>query len=116
MNKYTWYMTPDLTDIDLDNLYNYSCYDDKCLISTFFIDAICDFLEEKKISCYKWSLDDKYRYVIVFDTSETIFNNIQEDLIKFKTGKFRTTSIYKLEDATSNTWIKLYKNKQILLI
>lgn len=41
----TWILTPNLEDIDLDNMMNYSCYDDKCLISSYFIDDILDFLE-----------------------------------------------------------------------
>ncbi len=46
MDLFTWILTPDMTDIDINNLHNYGCYDEKCLISTFYIDEMLDFLDD----------------------------------------------------------------------
>ena len=40
MKTFTWILTPDITNIDINNLHSYSCYDDKCLISTFYFETL----------------------------------------------------------------------------
>ena len=108
----TWILTPNLEDIDLDNMMNYSCYDDKCLISSYFIDDILDFLEEElkiKGSTYKLPIYlDKYQYKMGFSLEESRLEEIKDQLIEFKTGRFITTSIYKL-DKDLDKWVKVWK-------
>lgn len=87
-NSYTWILTP----IDLNNLYNYGCYNDE----------ISDFLDDNNIknhTCYFY-----YKYSIRFDLDNVTFNNIVNKLINFKTGRFKTSSIH---IKTNNGWTKI---------
>jgi len=117
MNKYTWILTPDLTDIDIDNLYNYNCYDDECLISSFYIGEILDFLEDNKIKVNYYTLTgDKWQYKIVFESEKIKINDILNKLIIFTSGRFKTTSIYMMN---GSNWLKIWKkgkffNKHLL--
>jgi hypothetical protein len=104
--KYTWILTPDLTGIDQNNIQEYSCYDDKCLISTFYIDEICDFLESLRVKPFNYIQTETYQYKILFELDEDYYEEIRDKLIQFKTGRFITTSIYDFRD---NKWIKDYK-------
>jgi len=111
MSEYTWILTPDLSGIDLDKLYEYSCYDDKCLISTFYIDEILDFLDEHaenkpKITYQCKEFTDKYSWKILLIMTDDIYEKVIERLILFHTGRFKTSSIYK---KNNNEWIKIYK-------
>lgn len=111
-NHYTWILTPEYTDqIDLDNFYSLSCYDDDCLISTFFRDEILDFLEDKDIKNYIYTLNEKFQYKLSFETNQ--IDLIINDLINFTTGRFKTTSIYlKNSDDLKPKWKKIwYKGK-----
>ena len=103
---YTYILTPDLTDIDINNIAQYSCYDDKCLISTFFRDEILDFLSDNKIKYINYILDDKLKYRIIFKIDKTKFENVFDKLIYFETGRFKCTSIYVEKN---NEWIKVWK-------
>lgn len=94
LKNYTWILSPDLTNIDIENLNSYSCYDDKCLISTFFLDEILDFLEDKNVQNINHMMTDKFQYKIAFFTDEINFNTIINDLINFNAGRFETSSIY----------------------
>ena len=104
--KYTWILTPNTIDIDLDNMQEYSCYDDECLISTFYIDEIYDFLESLRVKPSNYNLTETYQYKILFELEENKYEEIRDKLIQFKTGRFITTSIYDFRD---NKWIKDYK-------
>lgn len=110
MNKYTWTLTPSLEDIELENIHQYSCYDDKCLISTFYLDEIIDFLDENKIKYSYYELTEKYQYKIVINLSEEDFENKKDKIIQFQTGRFKTSSIYIFNEA-EDKWIKLYRIK-----
>lgn len=113
MVKTTWILTPDLSDINIDDIHDYSCYDDKCLISTFFRDEILDFLEEMEIKNVDIFLDteNKFQYKAKFDIDIVKLNNISRFLITFKTGRFKTTSIYTTLYKTNDNdkWIKYWK-------
>ena len=104
--KYTWILTPDLTGIELDDIQKYSCYDDKCLISTFYIDEIYDFLEILKVKPSNYIQTEKYQYKLLFELDEDYYEEIRDKLIEFKIGRFITTSIYDFRD---DKWIKDYK-------
>jgi hypothetical protein len=107
----TWILTPELEDIDLDNMISYSCYDDKCLISSYWIDDILDFLntlEIKEIHYKEPIYNDKYQYKIKFIIEESRLEEIKDKLIEFKTGRFRTTSIYRF-DVKEEQWVKVWK-------
>lgn len=111
----TWILTPDLTDINIDNIYEYSCYDDKCIISTFFKDAILDFLEEEigeveQINNVNMLMNEKFQYKISFNiTNIDSLSKIIKMFIKFKTGRFVTTSIYFKKNYEDEKWIKIWK-------
>lgn len=107
MQKFTWILTPDLTGIDIYNLHNYSCYDDECLISTFYRDEILDFLDDNSIEVIDYILTKgKFQYKLTFNADIIYFNNIIDSFIGFKTGRFKTTSIYMAtgESAWSRIW------------
>lgn len=109
MVKLTWILTPDLTDIDIDEMYSYSCYDDKCLISTFFKDEILDFLEEQGIKNVNIILtDDKFQYKPLFEIDIKDLNKVVNTLINFKTGRFKTTSVY-MKNEEDDDWVKVWK-------
>ena len=112
-NFYTWILTPDLTDIDLDNLYNYGCYDDKCLISTFYIDEMLDFLDENNIKNLGYNFNNKYQYSIKFNLDNSAFNNVVDKLINFSTGRFKTSSIYIKKN---NEWTKVWKHGEWFIV
>ena len=107
MVKLTWILTPDLSDMDIEEMYKYSCYDDKCLISTFYKDEIFDFLEEEGIKNINIILtEDKFQYKAVFEIDFKDLSRVVNILINFKTGRFKTTSVYMKED---NEWVKVWK-------
>lgn len=103
--KYTWTLTPDLNHIDLDIIQNYSCYDDRCLISTFFRDDIFDFLYELEIDPL-YSKSEDYKYKIVFDLDDEVYEVKRQKLIDFKTGRFITSSIYYFDEECEK-WKKI---------
>ena len=106
--KITWILTPDLTDIDIDEMYSYSCYDDKCLISTFFKDEILDYLKEQEIKNVNIILTDgKFQYKTLFEIEITTLNKVVNSLINFKTGRFKTTSVYIKNE--KDDWVKVWK-------
>lgn len=109
MVKLTWLLTPDLTDINIDEMYKYSCYDDKCLISTFFRDEILDYLREQEIKNVNIILtDDKFQYKTLFEIDITELNKLVNSLINFKTGRFKTTSVY-MKNEEEDGWVKVWK-------
>ena len=110
--KLTWILTPDLSDIDIDEMYKYSSYDDKCLISTFYKDEILDFLEEQGIKNINLLLtEDKFQYKANFEIDFKDLSRVVNILINFKTGRFKTTSIYmKNKDSLEvDEWVKVWK-------
>jgi hypothetical protein len=109
MNKYTWILTPSLQDIDIENMYSYSCYDDRCLISTFFIDDILDLLDRLNLKCISHVLNEKYQYKILLEMSDDKYNSVKNNLVNFSTGRFITTSIYVMID---DKWVSNYKLKR----
>lgn len=91
----SWNLTASIDGIDFTQ--NYSCYDDECLESTFFIDEILDFANEQgftKIG-YKHPKVNEFNIIIDCDINEFI-KKIQ-NFIKFKTGRFITNSITRLD-------------------
>lgn len=92
---------------------------DKCLISSFFIDDILDFLgDELKIKNPRYQLTpNNYQYKIGFSLEESRLEEIKDKLIEFKTGRFRTTSIYRLNTSSlgacnngrEQKWVKVWK-------
>ena len=111
MEKITWILKPDLINIDIDNLHNYGPYEDECLISTFYINEILDFLEYNNITSIKYSLiDKKYYYVLSFSVYKINFNKIFDKMIKFETGRFKTKSIY--IKTSEKILLKLWKKRK----
>jgi hypothetical protein len=59
--KYSWILTPNIDGIDFNKLHEYGCYDDRCLISTFFIDEMLDCLDDLHIKHdYFKCINDNY--------------------------------------------------------
>ncbi len=107
MDLFTWILTPDITDIDINNLHNYSCYDEECLISTFYKDEILDFLDENNIKVNEYVLTENFQYKFNFNINKELFNDKINNFINFKTGRFKTSSIYIKTD--TNNWVKIWK-------
>ena len=107
MDLFTWILTPDITDIDINNLHNYGCYDEECLISTFYIDEMLDFLDENNIKVNEYVFTKDFQYKFSFNINKELFNDKINNFINFKTGRFKTSSIYIKTD--NNAWVKIYK-------
>jgi hypothetical protein len=92
----SWNLIANIDDIDFTQ--NYSCYDDKCLDSTFFIDEMLDFANDQgftKIG-YKHPKINEFNILIECDINE--FTKKIKNFIEFKTGKFITHSITRLDN------------------
>ena len=92
----SWNLIANIHDIDFTQ--NYSCYDDKCIESTFFIDEMLDFANDQgftKIG-YKHPKINEFNILIECDIDE--FNKKIKNFIEFKTGKFITYSITRLDN------------------
>ena len=109
MALFTWILTPELTDIDIDKINEYSCYDDKCLISTFYKDELLDFLEDNGVKVDEYTLTSDFQYKFKFNMSRELFDTKINDFIGFKTGRFKTTSIYTKPTNDTDTWKKIWK-------
>ena len=108
MNNIKWILTPYINHFNIDDMYDYSDDDDRCLISPIFKNEIINFLEIKKITIFDLNLDDDFQYNIVLKIDKIHFNNISNDLINFETGRFKTTSIS--INTSLNNWIYLWRD------
>ena len=101
-------LTPYISNFNVDDMYEYSDDDDRCLISPIYKNDIIKFLSILKIKIINLELDSDLQYNIIFNIDKIHFNNIENDLINFETRRFKITSIS--IKTVLNNWIYLWKN------
>lgn len=94
MSQYTWILTPNLYDIDLEKVYEYSSHDEKCLVSSFYLDEITNFLNTHNIKFSYREFNINYQWKFIFIIDDVNPGNIIQDIMNFKIGRYRTSSIY----------------------
>lgn len=119
METYCWILS---THNYIGDLEDYEVYNDECLLSSFQITKIKNFIKKFDVTVNGCIFNDKYQYKLSFNLDKEKFKNIINELINFKFSIFTTLSIYVKSNTnnlnslngsngsnSSNGWIKLWK-------
>ena len=101
----TWYLKADKTNINTaDNYTEYDQFDDRYLISSAIIEDILECLNNMHYEMIKYEFINHHshcaKWCILFETDDRTSDysdfrkRNMEKLIKFKSGRFTTSSIY----------------------
>lgn len=91
MQSYIWVLTPDMSDIDPEVMDQYSCYDDRCLITIYYIDYISDFLDDNEIPFRYNKMNSEFEWKLTLEISD---KQVISKLVRFRTGRYTTSALY----------------------